>query len=77
MYPIVNSTIYKSQDKEATCVFINRWMDEEDVVCVIMCVCACNNITEPLKRMKFHLLQQHEWIQRVLCIMLIEIIWTK
>ena len=37
-YPNVNSTIYKSQDKEVTCVSINRCMDE-DVVCVIVCVC--------------------------------------
>ena len=26
------STIYSSQDMEATWIFINRWMDKEDVV---------------------------------------------
>ena len=33
MYPSVHcSTIYKSQDKEATYVSSDRWMDKENVV---------------------------------------------
>ena len=36
-----SSTIYNSQDMEATSVSIDRWMDEEDRVCVCVCVCVC------------------------------------
>ena len=36
MHPNVHSTIiYNSQDMEATLVYINRWMDKEDLVYTI------------------------------------------
>ena len=39
MHPnVYSSTIYNSQDMEATKVSIDRWMDKEDVVCISMCV---------------------------------------
>ena len=40
------STIYNSQNREATEVSINRWMDEEDVVYVP------GDVTQPKKGMK-------------------------
>ena len=48
MYPDVHcSTIYNSQDMAATWIFIDRWMDKEDVVCVH------NGILLSLKRSAF------------------------
>ena len=41
MHPNVHSSsIYNSQDMEATQVSINRQMDKEYVVCVCVCVCV-------------------------------------
>ena len=43
------STVYNSQDMEATLMSIDGGMDKDDV-----CVCVCTewNIVQPLKRMK-------------------------
>ena len=39
MHPSIHSsTIYNSQEREATQMFNNRWMDKEDMVCLCGCV---------------------------------------
>ena len=58
MHPnIHSSTIYNSQDIEATQIPINRWMDKEDVVYVL----AIDYYSAIKKKMKFCHLQQHGW----------------
>ena len=49
------STIYNSEDMEATYMDIDRWMDKERVVYINQ----YSNITKPLKRMTQCHLQQH------------------
>ena len=52
---IHSSIIYNSQDMETTCVSINRWMDQEYVVCICvflcmgLCVCIHNRMLFSLK----------------------------
>ena len=61
--PVHSSTIYNSQDMEATQVPINGRMDKEIVRYIVIHI----DIIQPSKRIKSCHLWQHGWISRALC----------
>ena len=72
MHPNLHcSTVYDSQDMEATLMSIDRGMDKEGV-CVCVCVCVCArarmrtmNYYSAIKKNEIMSFAAHEWTWRM------------